>query len=180
MEDTLFHTTVPSEEVAAIFVEPIQGEGGVNVPSEDYLEKVSTLCIKNNAYLIVDEIQTGFYRTGTMFASDNTNAKADFMTMAKGIAGGFPFAAFAMTEEVATKLEKGDHGGTYCGNPLGCAVAYVVIKCLLDNKIDKNVQNIGTWTIETLKKWQNKFPDILRDVRGCGLLIAIEFKFSNS
>ena len=164
-----------NDDVAAVILEPIQGEGGVNVPSNDYLEKVSELCIRNNVYLIVDEIQTGFCRTGTMFATDHKNIKIDFLTMAKGIAGGFPFGAFAMSEEVSGKLEKGDHGGTYCGNPLGCAVAYAVIKYLLDNEIAKNVEAIGAQTINKLKIWQDEYPDLISDVRGKGLLIALEF-----
>ena len=109
--------------VAAVIVEPIQGEGGVRIPAADYLEGVSRLCRANGALLIVDEVQTGFCRTGPMFAIRSTGAEADFLTMAKGIAGGLPLGAFAVSEEVSAKMEPGDHGGTYCGNPLACAVA---------------------------------------------------------
>ncbi len=129
---------VIGNDVAAVIVEPIQGEGGINVPDSDYLENLSDLCTKNDVLLIVDEIQTGFYRTGPLFMSDNV--KIDILTMAKGIAGGFPFGAFAITEELNNKFEIGDHGGTYCGNPLGCAVAYSVIKYMLNNKIWENVE----------------------------------------
>jgi acetylornithine/N-succinyldiaminopimelate aminotransferase len=107
-----------NNNMAALILEPIQGEGGVIIPSDGYLKEVSRLCKANGSLLIIDEIQTGFCRTGPMFAIGLLNVEADFMTMAKGIAGGFPFGAFAMSETIAANLEPGDHGGTYCGNPL--------------------------------------------------------------
>lgn len=163
---------VIGNDVAAVIVEPIQGEGGINIPCPDYLENLSSLCKKNDVLLIVDEIQTGFCRTGSMFASDNV--EVDILTMAKGIAGGFPFGAFAVTEEIQDKLEKGDHGGTYCGNPLGCAVAHAVIKYMLDNRICENVQEIGKFTMSELKELKSEYQSIIKDVRGKGLLIAVE------
>jgi acetylornithine/N-succinyldiaminopimelate aminotransferase len=163
-------------EVAAVILEPIQGEGGVNLPAEGYLESVSALCKKNGCYLIIDEVQTGFFRTGPMFAIDGMNVKPDFFTLAKGIAGGFPFGAFAMTEEVAQKLQKGDHGGTYCGNPLGCAVAYAVISHLMETDIGKNVESVGSFIYENLKTLQQAHPAILRTIRGKGLLLAMEIR----
>ena len=169
---------VIENDVAAVIVEPIQGEGGVNVPDHDYLKKLSDLCTKNNVLLIADEIQTGFYRTGTLFASDNV--KIDILTMAKGIAGGFPFGAFAITEEVHDKINIGDHGGTYCGNPLGCAVAYSVINYMLDNKIWENVENVSKFTFKKLNELKKEHPDIIKDVRGRGLLIALELLDENT
>ncbi len=166
---------VSTDDVAAVILEPIQGEGGVIVPSPDYLKEVSSLCRKYGVYLIVDEIQTGFCRTGKMFASDEEGIKIDFLTMAKGIAGGFPFGAFAVTEEVSSKLGKKDHGGTYCGNPLGCAVSYAVINYLIDKNIKLNVKSVGNYTMERIKKWKDKYPELIQDLRGQGLLIAIEF-----
>ena len=161
-------------DVAAVILEPIQGEGGVNLPAEGYLETVSALCKKNGSCLIVDEVQTGFCRTGPMFAIEGLNVNPDFFTLAKGIAGGFPFGAFAMTEEVSLKLQKGDHGGTYCGNPLGCAVAYAVIKHLLDTDVRSNVETMGALIRENLKTLQRTHPAIIRTVRGKGLLLAME------
>jgi acetylornithine/N-succinyldiaminopimelate aminotransferase len=169
---------VIDNDVAAVIVEPIQGEGGINVPDSDYLGKLSSLCTENNVLLIVDEIQTGFCRTGPMFMSDGV--KIDILTMAKGIAGGFPFGAFAFSEEIHDKLEKGDHGGTYCGNPLGCAVAYAVIKYMLDNKIWENVHDVGGYALTELNKLKNEYPDIIKDVRGKGLLIAVEIVDENT
>jgi acetylornithine/N-succinyldiaminopimelate aminotransferase len=125
--------------------------------------------------LIVDEIQTGFYRTGPAFAVNPLNVKVDFLTMAKGIAGGFPFGAFAMSEDIAQKIESGDHGGTYCGNPLGCAVSHAVISYLLEHDIENHVKTVGAYTLERLQQWQQQYPDLIADVRGRGLLIALEF-----
>ncbi len=168
---------VIGKDVAAVIVEPIQGEGGVNVPDPDYLKKLSDLCTKNNVLLIADEIQTGFYRTGPLFASDDV--KIGILTMAKGIAGGFPFGAFAITEDVHDKINVGDHGGTYCGNPLGCAVSYSVIKYMLDNKIWENVEDVSKFTFAKLNELKNEYPEIIKDIRGKGLLIAVELVNDN-
>jgi acetylornithine/N-succinyldiaminopimelate aminotransferase len=164
------------KDVAAVIMEPIQGEGGVRIPSDGYLEKVSQLCKANGSLLIVDEIQTGFCRTGPMFAISETKAQPDFLTMAKGIAGGFPFGAFAVTEEVAARFEVGDHGGTYCGNPLGCAVSYAVIRHLIDNHISAHVKELGEYALDEMNQWKEAYPGVVTEVRGKGLLILIEFR----
>jgi acetylornithine/N-succinyldiaminopimelate aminotransferase len=163
------------KSVAAVILEPIQGEGGVQIPDDNYLEQVSLLCQSNGSLLIIDEMQTGFSRCGPMFAISRTCAQPDFLTMAKGIAGGFPFGAFALSEAVAARIELGDHGGTYCGNPLGCAVSYAVIRYLLDHQIPANVQEMGTLALEQMWAWKQNFPKIITDVRGLGLLLAVEF-----
>jgi acetylornithine/N-succinyldiaminopimelate aminotransferase len=165
---------VITQDVAAVILEPVQGEGGVIVPARDYLAKVSELCRKNNVYLIIDEVQTGFCRTGPMFASNLRGVKIDFLTMAKGIAGGFPFGAFAVTEEVARKFEKGDHGGTYCGNPLGCAVSHAVITYLVEKGISAHVIKIGRDTLKVLNGWKRERSGLILDIRGKGLLIAVQ------
>ncbi|NQU64590.1 MAG: aminotransferase class III-fold pyridoxal phosphate-dependent enzyme [SAR324 cluster bacterium] len=168
-------TEAMDDRVAAVILEPIQGEGGVNISPEAYLKNVSAICEKNGSFLIMDEVQTGFCRTGPMFAIDGLDIKVDFMTMAKGIAGGFPIGAFAVSAEIAGKIELGDHGGTYCGNPLGTAVSYAVIKYLIDNRISEHVGTISTAVFEELFRWQKMYGDLIADVRGRGLLIAIEF-----
>ena len=164
-----------NNNVAALIIEPIQGEGGVIIPADGYLQEVGRLCKANGSLLIIDEIQTGFCRTGPMFAISPLNVAADFMTMAKGIAGGFPFGAFAVSEAVAQKLEPGDHGGTYCGNPLGCAVAYAVIKYLLDHNVSAAVAKTGGFALDRMRKWMRAYPERIKNVRGRGLLLAIEF-----
>ncbi|NOR25220.1 MAG: aminotransferase class III-fold pyridoxal phosphate-dependent enzyme [Desulforhopalus sp.] len=165
-----------NENVAAFILEPVQGEGGVIIPSKEYLTGAAKLCRENGTLLIADEVQTAFCRTGPMFVTGALDVKADFITMAKGIAGGFPFGAFAMTEEVAEKLEYGDHGGTYCGNPLGCAVAHAVIKYLLDHNVSENVARMGDICLDTMKEWQQLYPTLINEIRGAGLLLLIEFK----
>jgi acetylornithine/N-succinyldiaminopimelate aminotransferase len=164
------------DQVAAVILEPIQGEGGVRVPSEDYLSQVERMCEKNGSLLIVDEIQTGFCRTGPMFITGSLGVKADFLTMAKGLAGGFPFGAFAMSERVTSRLELGDHGGTYCGNPLGCAVAYAVINYLIEQGISENVERMGLYALDWLNDLKRKYSDTVVDIRGKGLLLLIEFR----
>lgn len=162
--------------VAAVIIEPIQGEGGVRIPSEGYLKEVDNMCKKNGSLLIMDEIQTGFFRTGPAFVTGSYGVRADFMTMAKGIAGGFPFGAFALSEAVSKKLEIGDHGGTYCGNPLGCAVSYAVIKYLVDNNISENVEEMGSLALNRMSPWKKIYGNLIADIRGKGLLIMVEFK----
>lgn len=129
---------------------------------------------------IVDEIQTGFCRTGPLFAIGPLKIEADFLTMAKGIAGGFPFGAFAMSEEVSSGLERGDHGGTYSGNPLGCAVAYAVIKYLIDNDIARHVEEMGRLVSRRFFTWRTAHPGLVVDVRGKGLLAAVELRDENA
>ena len=160
--------------VAAVIVEPIQGEGGVRIPADDYLRRVSELCRANGSLLIVDEVQTGFCRTGPMFATAAAGARADFMTMAKGIAGGFPLGAFALSEDVSAKLEAGDHGGTYCGNPLACAVGYAVVRYLLDNDISSRVTELGDEALAEMARWRELYPGTVAGARGRGLLLLLE------
>ncbi len=162
--------------VAAVILEPIQGEGGVRVPADGYLESVSRLCKANGSLLIVDEIQTGFCRTGPMFAIDSLDMEADFFTMAKGMAGGFPLGAFAVSEAVAAQFEVGDHGGTYCGNPLGCAVSHGVIKYLLNHDISSNVASMSRLALRRMRSWQQENTEMISDIRGKGLLLLLEFK----
>jgi acetylornithine/N-succinyldiaminopimelate aminotransferase len=164
------------QNVAAFIFEPIQGEGGVVIPSQKYLKLAQQICHENQTLLIADEVQTGFGRTGPMFATEDFGVEADFVTMAKGIAGGFPFGAFATPEAVAERLEVGDHGGTYCGNPLGCAVSSAVIKYLVEKDIPANVAKMGAFSLEIMSAWQNQFPDMITRVRGKGLLLFVAFK----
>ncbi len=164
------------ENVAAVILEPIQGEGGVQIPPGQYFAAVRDLCQQNGSLLIADEIQTGFCRTGPFFAVEAYGVQVDFLTMAKGIAGGFPFGAFAVSETVANGLEIGDHGGTYCGNPLGCAVAAAVIQHLIEQNIPENVQRMHSMAMGIMKQWQQDCPDMITDVRGAGLLLFLEFK----
>jgi acetylornithine/N-succinyldiaminopimelate aminotransferase len=160
-------------QVAAVIVEPVQGEGGVRIPAAGYLRGVSALCHANGTLLVVDEVQTGFCRTGPFFATSD-DVSPDLLTMAKGIAGGFPLGAFAMTEAVSSKLEAGDHGGTYCGNPLACAVAFAVISYLLDNDVSAWVSELGREALGEMAAWPEAYPAFVTGVRGAGLLLLVE------
>jgi len=162
------------DDVAAVIVEPIQGEGGIIVPGDGYLPGLSELCGRRGACLILDEVQTGFCRTGDFFGSSPYRLKVDFMTMAKGIAGGFPFGAFAMTEEMAGRMKIGDHGGTYCGNPLGCAVSHAVITYMIEHDLCANARSVGGHAMEVMRGWKREFPGLAGDPRGRGLLIAMD------
>lgn len=166
---------VLDDQVAAVIVEPVQGEGGVRVPPPGYLRELSRLCRANGSLLVVDEVQTGFCRTGPLFATAAAGAEADLLTLAKGIAGGFPLGAFAMTDAVADRLEAGDHGGTYCGNPLACAVAEAVIRHLIDEGIPAHVGELGAEALMRMSAWAGRFPGVVTGARGVGLLLLVEF-----
>jgi len=165
------------DDTAALIVEPVQGEGGVQLPPADWLADLQALCRQHGALLIVDEVQTGFCRTGTFFALQHSRLpiEPDILTMGKGIAGGFPFAAFAVSAKVAASLGRDDHGGTYCGNPLGCAVAHTVVAYLRDNAVAARAAASGEYLLEGLQQLRREYPDLVRAVRGRGLLCAVEF-----
>jgi acetylornithine/N-succinyldiaminopimelate aminotransferase len=165
-------------KTAAVILEPVQGEGGVRIPNENYLMQVAELCRRTGALLIIDEIQTGFCRTGKFFALEHSGQKVapDILTMGKGIAGGFPFAAFAVSAEVDARIHRGDHGGTFCGNPLGCAVSTAVVNYLVDNNIAKHVAVTGERLLAGLQLLAINYPGIISSVRGKGLLTAIELQ----
>ena len=166
-----------NHDTAAVIVEPIQGEGGVQIPAPNYLAEVQRLCRAHGTLLIVDEVQTGFGRTGKLFAVQHspTPVEPDMLTLAKGIAGGFPFAAFAVTPDVRAMLQKDDHGGTYCGNPLGCALSHAVISHLVQEKVPEQVAHKGELLLQGLQAIQTQHSELVRATRGLGLLCAIEF-----
>lgn len=162
------------DQVAAVLLEPVQGEGGVRVPAPGYLSAVAELCREHGALFIADEVQTGFCRTGSFFAVDAAGVQPDILTMGKGIAGGFPLAAFAVTGQVAAGVARGDHGGTYCGNPLGCAAASAVVDYLLTHDVAARVQRLGQRALQDLQQLAIEYPQLLREVRGKGLLLGLQ------
>ena len=162
------------EYTCAIMLEPIQGEGGVNLPDKDYLAKVRALCNDKKIVLIFDEIQSGMGRTGTMFACQQYGVKPDIMTAAKGLGGGVPIGAFMATEEVANAFSPGDHGTTFGGNPLVCAAANAVLTAMEEEGILANVQVIGAYMLAALRQLQDKYPQLIQEVRGKGLIQGIQ------
>ena len=160
-----------NENTAAIIVEPIQGEGGVNVPDKEYLKEIEKICNENDIVFIVDEVQTGFGRCGTLFAHELFDVKPDIMTMAKGIGGGVPMGGILATEKVASAFVPGDHGTTFGGGPLVCAAANAVLDVFEEENILDNVNEVGDYFIEELKKLDK---EIIADVRGKGLMVGLE------
>jgi len=162
-----------TEKTCAVLLEPIQGEGGVNIPDEGYLKAVWQWCDEKGILLILDEIQTGIGRTGSLFAYQQYGVEPDIMTLAKGLGSGVPIGAI-MAKDSASVFAPGDHGGTYCGNPLVTAASYAVVKYILDNDICAHVRKMGGYLTEKLRGLQVEHP-VITDVRGKGLLIAVQF-----
>ena len=160
-----------TENTAAIIVEPIQGEGGVNVPDIGYLKEIEKICHEKDIVFIVDEVQTGFGRCGTLFAHELFDVKPDIMTMAKGIGGGVPMGGILATEKVASAFVPGDHGTTFGGGPLVCAAANAVLDTIEEDNLLDNVNEVGNYFIEELKKLDK---EIIADVRGKGLMVGLE------
>jgi predicted acetylornithine/succinylornithine family transaminase len=158
----------------AVMVEPIQGEGGVNLPSDDYLPKIKQLCQENGLLLIFDEIQTGIGRTGTLFAYEHYNVQPDILTLAKGLGGGLPLGAMLAREGVASAFEPGQHASTFGGNPVVCASALAMVETVLeDGFLLDNCQRMGDYLLKGLRDLQRSCPCI-KEVRGKGLLIGLE------
>jgi acetylornithine/N-succinyldiaminopimelate aminotransferase len=158
---------------AAIILEPIQGEGGVNVPNASYLPAMRQWCDEQNLLLILDEVQTGICRTGPLFAYQDSGVEPDVITLAKGLGGGVPVAAI-LAKERAAVFTPGDHGSTYGGNPLMTAVAHAVVRYMLDNDMPRHVERIGGYLAARLEALQKTHP-VVREVRGKGLLLAVGF-----
>ena len=172
IEKQLFRYEVQPEEVAAIFVEPIQGEGGYIVPPPEYLPMLRELCRKHGILLVLDEIQSGFGRTGKMFACEHWGIEPDIVCAAKGIASGMPLGAMIARAEIST-WPPSAHGSTFGGNPVACAAALATIE-LLEQGLVENAAKVGSVLKERLSALQSRYPAI-GDVRGLGLMIGVDF-----
>ena len=161
------------DRTAAFVVEPIQGEGGVNVPPPGYLAALQELCHDHGALIILDEIQTGIGRTGKFFACEHEGVSPDVMTLGKGLGGGFPIAAFVTTENVAATVSLGDHGGTYAGNPLACAAANAVLRVVTQEQLSERAAELGERVMQRLRTFAAENKGVVDDVRGRGLLIGM-------
>ena len=163
-----------NENTAAVMLEPIQGEGGVLMPKEGYLSEVSKLCKKNNVLFIADEIQTGFGRTGKLFACDHEGVKPDMTIVGKALSGGFyPVSGVLAGEEVLGLIVPGDHGSTFGGNPLGSAIARTAMKVLVEEGMVENSAELGEYFMGRLKRIESEH---IKEVRGRGLFIAVDLK----
>jgi ornithine--oxo-acid transaminase len=159
---------------AAFMLEPIQGEAGIIIPPDGFLKQAYEVCKANNVLLVCDEIQTGFGRTGKLFASDWEDVKPDVYIMGKALGGGvFPISAVAADKEVLGVFEPGSHGSTFGGNPLGCAVAVAALDVLIDEKLVDRSRELGAYFMEKLKEIRNP---LIKEIRGRGLFIGLELK----
>jgi ornithine--oxo-acid transaminase len=166
-----------NKNVAAFMFEPIQGEAGVVVPDEGYLTNIRNLCTKYNVLMIADEIQTGLARTGKMLACDHENVQPDILILGKALSGGvLPVSAVLCNNNIMMTIKPGEHGSTYGGNPLACAVAMAALQVLKDEKMAENAEAMGILLRSEIEKLQSPFVSI---VRGKGLLNAIVIKHSN-
>ncbi|HNS41079.1 MAG TPA: aminotransferase class III-fold pyridoxal phosphate-dependent enzyme, partial [Promineifilum sp.] len=156
----------------AFIVEPIQGEGGVNVPPAGYLKRVAEICAANNVLFIADEIQTGLGRTGTLLCSDHDGVRPDIVTLGKALSGGYyPVSAVVADASILGLFRPGDHGSTFGGNPLGSAVARAALDVLIDEKLLDRSRELGEYFMGRLRRIES---DIIKEVRGKGLLIGVE------
>src|SRR6266446_4268408 len=177
IEETLFKRTAPPDEVAAIFVEPIQGEGGYHVPPADFLPALRQLCDLHGILLVADEVQTGMGRTGKLFAVEHWNVEPDIICLAKGIASGMPLGAMIARDAVMT-WPSGSHASTFGGNPVSCRAALATLE-LLEQGYIANARERGEQLRQGLLKLQRQFPQV-GDVRGLGLMIAMDLVKENA
>lgn len=161
-------------DVAAVILEPIQGEGGIHIASPSFLNAVRSACDSVGALLIFDEVQCGIGRSGELFAYQQTGVKPDIMTLAKGIANGLPLGAMCAINEVADAFIPRDHGTTFGGNPIACAAALATLTTLFEKDYLTNIKQLGCYLSNRLHALQQQYPTKIKEIRGIGLMIGIE------
>jgi acetylornithine/N-succinyldiaminopimelate aminotransferase len=164
-----------NERTCAVMMEPLQGEGGVNVPSEAYLQGLREWCDINNLVLIFDEVQTGMGRLGTLWGYQSFGVEPDVMTLAKGLGNGMPVGAF-LCKEKFNVLEPGDHGSTFGGNPLATAAANAAVRFMVEEDVPAHALKVGQYLQQKLEGLKAKYEGVIVDVRGRGLLLALQFR----
>jgi 4-aminobutyrate aminotransferase len=172
IENVLFASNVPASEVAAIVVEPIQGEGGYIVPPDGFLAGLRALCDRHGILLVFDEVQSGIGRSGRMFAAEHSGVKPDIMTLAKGLGSGLPIGLVVARRDLMSKWKPGAHGNTYGGNPLCCAAALATLD-LVESQFAANSAKVGEYFMGKLRALQQRVP-VIGQVRGRGLMIGCE------
>jgi predicted acetylornithine/succinylornithine family transaminase len=165
-----------NNRTVAVMLEPIQGEGGINVARDEYLPGIRKLCDENNLLLILDEVQCGMGRTGKLFSYEHYGVEPDIMTLAKSLGGGFPIASMITKEKVASFFSPGDHASTFGGNPLACRAAIAAVKAILEEDLIENAKYQGKYFMDQLRGLQQKHPAI-KEIRGKGLMIGMELAF---
>lgn len=169
-----------TEATAAILIEPVQGEGGLRLVSKDFLRALRALCDDHGLLLILDEVQCGVGRTGKLFAHEWAGVTPDIMAVAKGIGGGFPLGACLATEEAASGMKPGTHGTTYGGNPLAMAVGNAVLDVVLADGFLDHVRDVALVFRQGLEGLKDRFPDVIEEIRGEGLMLGIKAKVANT
>ena len=177
--DSIFAKLIAPECVAAIIVEPVQGEGGYITPPEEFLKGLREICDKNGIMLIFDEVQTGVGRTGQLYAYQTFGVKPDILTSAKALGGGVPLGAIIAKKEIMDKWPAGAHGGTFGGNPLACAAGLKTLEIIERDGLLENCRIQGKYFKNRLLKLQEKYPKYIGDVRGVGLMVAMELVDEN-
>jgi 4-aminobutyrate aminotransferase len=172
IENVLFHSNVPPSEVAAILIEPIQGEGGYIVPPDGFLPGLRQLCDRHGILLIFDEVQSGIGRTGKMFAAQHWNVRPDIMLLAKGLGSGLPIGLIVAKKKIMQQWKNGAHGNTYGGNPICCAAALATLD-LIENEYVANAAKVGDYFMARLRELQSRH-EAIGDIRGRGLMIGME------
>lgn len=165
-----------TEKTAAVLVEPVRGEGGVRVPSDDFLPGLREICDEKDVLLIFDEVQTGFGRTGKVFACEHWNVVPDVLCLAKSVAGGIPMGATFARHDVMAAFQRGEHSSTFSGNPLVCAAASAAIDVLVEERLPERAATLGRYFKDKLEGLQEKHR-IVREVRGLGLMLGMELRF---
>ena len=168
--------SVIDNDTAFVILEPIQGESGINVAPDGFLQDVRKLCDEKGIILIFDEIQAGLGRTGRLWACDHWDTAPDILCLAKGIAGGVPMGATLVRPDILAAISKGEHSSTFGGNPLSCAAGIAALKALTEDGLVENAEKMGKIFFEGLEKLKENHP-IIREVRGKGLMIGVELKF---
>ncbi|MDP9382543.1 MAG: aspartate aminotransferase family protein [Chloroflexota bacterium] len=171
VEDVFKYQT--SGDVAAFIAEPVMGEGGIIVPHSDYFRRVKEILDRYGALFIADEVQSGFGRTGAMFAIEHYGVEPDIIAMAKGIANGFPLGAFTAPPEVADSFRPGEHLSTFGGNPVSCAAGLATIEVLQEDRLPERAAELGSWCKAALEELARNLP-LIGDIRGIGLMIGVE------
>ena len=172
--EQLFKNDIEPNRVAAIIIEPVQGEGGFYPVPDGFLGNLREVCDRHGIVFVCDEIQTGFGRTGRMFACEHEAVEPDLMTLAKGLAGGFPIAAVIGKQEIMDGAEPGGLGGTYAGSPLGCAAALAVLDVMEKEDLCRRSVEVGRRVTDHLRRLQSRYPERIGDVRGIGAMVAME------
>jgi len=163
----------------AVILEPVQGEGGIHPVEESYIKQVRELCDEHDILLILDEIQCGIARTGTMFAYQHYGIKPDIVASAKALGGGFPIGAVIAEEEVADAFSHGEHGTTYGGNPLACAASLAALGVIEDEKLQEQAAEKGVYFMDKMRSISRN-RDAIKEVRGLGLMIGVELNFKGA